>query len=213
MSPIHSLSVILVVLSVLLQSSSSNASLSAYDNIPSWYSGWNATLAKVNTVNDGIVWTKFYYDFDKGGNRFDFYNNYVDMDGVQSLNCSVLFTNHSIWFVHQEEKACTLRSASGIGVIDPWWVRNLGAQFVRNTTFRGVEAELYKMPDPDQPDFEMEYYAWSKDNRIPLRSQNQANDPGATDYFDVQVGPQRRELFDLPDYCVTNVIDKGCPWY
>jgi hypothetical protein len=43
-----------------------------------------------------------------------------------------------------------------------------------------------------------------------VRSTNQAEDPGATDYLDVVLGPQDPALFKLPTYC-KKIINKGCP--
>lgn len=45
---------------------------------------------------------------------------------------------------------------------------------------------------------------------VAVRSTNQAEDPGATDYLDVVLGPQDPALFKLPAYC-KNIINKGCP--
>ena len=60
----------------------------------------------------------------------------------------------------------------------------------------GVPADFFQLDaDPS-----LTYWQRSAD-RIPLRSTNQANDPGATDYFDVLIGPQDPALFTIPEFC------------
>ena len=184
-----------------------------YQGPPDWPMGFNSTLAKIAPDREGIVWVKHYYDWEKRGQRFDFYNDYVEYPvNNWSLNCTILFTNHSIWFIFPEEKACKLRS-NIIPPVHPSWLKNLKAYFSGVTEFRGIKAELWQMEDPDDPNHIMDYYARADNNQIPLRSPNQINDPGATDFFDVELGPQREELFVTPDYCFENQIEKGCPWY
>eukprot|EP00164_Ancoracysta_twista_P018777 GFYU01032672.1.p1 GENE.GFYU01032672.1~~GFYU01032672.1.p1 ORF type:complete len:271 (+),score=81.10 GFYU01032672.1:87-899(+) len=183
---------------------------------PRWPDTFSATLAKVNPNDDNIVWTKLYYDwtFSKGGAaRFDFYNKYVDNDANWSLNCTVTFVDSNIWFIFPGEKACKHRSSS-LPSINPNWISLLGARFNGYKAFRGMMSEEWHMPDPDEPSYTMRYFASAKSNDIPLRSPNQINDPGNTDFFDVNKDdPIDTELFAVPDYCQTNQIDKGCPWY
>ena len=50
---------------------------------------------------------------------------------------------------------------------------------------------------------EISYWARADANYTPLRSTNQSNDPGATDYLDVVFGPQNDAVFALPEYCQT----------
>ena len=170
---------------------------------PSWPDGFNSTLAKIAPDREGIVWVKHYYDWSKRGQRFDFYNDYVTYPEADwKLNCSILFVNTSIWFIFPEEKACKFRSGV-IPPVNPNWVKLLNATYNGTRNFRGIKAELWQMEDPDDPNHIMDYYARADDNRIPLRSPNQINDPGATDFFDTEVGPQNQEYFNVPDYCYT----------
>ncbi len=97
--------------------------------------------------------------------------------------------------------------------VHPSWLKLLNATFGGYRTFRGIKAELWQMRDPDDESHIMDYYARADNNQIPLRSPNQINDPGATDFLDVELGPQSQSLFDTPEYCYTNQTDKGCPWY
>jgi len=67
--------------------------------------------------------------------------------------------------------------------------------------------------DPDDPNHTMVYYGLvsNESYSIPLRSPNQINDPGSTDFVDVIVFPSLPSLpFQLPTYCLTNPTDKGC---
>lgn len=50
----------------------------------------------------------------------------------------------------------------------------------------------------------------TRPGHYPVRSTNQAEDPGATDYLDVVLGPQEPSLFKLPEYC-KRPTTRGCP--
>jgi hypothetical protein len=180
---------------------------------PVWPEAFNSTLAKIAPGRESIVWVKHYYDWPKKGQRFDFFNSYVEYPNASwNLNCSVLFINKTIWFIFPEEKACKLRS-SVIPPVNPQWLKLLNATFAGNKIFRGIEAELWQMDDPDDKSQILEYYSRADNNRIPLRSPNQINDPGATDFFDVEIGSQNKKYFEVPWYCESTRVEKGCPWY
>jgi hypothetical protein len=68
--------------------------------------------------------------------------------------------------------------------------------------FRDQWAEEWEFPDG--PLKGMKYWARSSvrhELRYPLRSTNQDEDPGDTDYADFVVGDQHDSKFVLPSYC------------
>jgi len=169
---------------------------------PVWPFQWNATLIKINPNNNNIWWTKFYYDFVNNVSRFDFMNDYYDTDRKWSLNCSILFADNIIWFVFPSEKTCTL-DHKGIGTISPWWLST--AKFMGFEDFRGMYSEHWRLEE-----LAIDYWARAG-SQVPLRATNQIQDPGATDFVDVVLGPQDPSLFVLPQYCLIHQGDKGCP--
>jgi hypothetical protein len=181
---------------------------------PVWPNQFNATLAKVNPFDSTIIWTKLFYDWTKPASRFDFYNSYVHSETADwTLNCSIIFAaNAQIWHVYPQEKKCHFR-ANDIPSVSPNFVGLLNGTFKGHTIFRGVAAELWEFPDPEESSFIMKYYAKASDNTIPLRSPNQFNDRGDTDFFDVQLGPQNEAQFKVPEYCMdkANLVEYGCP--
>ena len=69
--------------------------------------------------------------------------------------------------------------------------------------FRDQWSEEWEFPE-SSPLKGMKY--WSRvgdknENRIPLRSTNQDEDPGDTDYVDFVVGDQNNNLFKVPSIC------------
>lgn len=74
--------------------------------------------------------------------------------------------------------------------------------------FRGQWAHRWDLDAG--PGNKVVYYA-SDQTGLPLRSTNQGKDPGATDYFDVVVGQQKSELFQLPKSCEQPVEEVICP--
>lgn len=182
---------------------------------PLWPTAFNATLAKINPRSSEIVWTKLYYDFSIPASRFDFYNGYVEQDDRASwaLNCTIYFYHTTIWYVQPSMKRCLLR-ATDIPSIPPDFLRRMGAKFTGYMPFRAIPAQRWEFPDPANSTHTMVYFA-SDDagGALPLRSPNQANDPGDTDFFDVMVGPQDPDVFTVPDYCETQRTTMGCPWF
>ena len=203
----------------------------ATGNAPAWPLAFNATMVKLVPALDPsapptfppIVWSRFSYDYTAspgGSARYDFHTDYVPLGGPPGewrTNCSILFGNFSIWFVFPHQQACTLRTAD-LPSISPWWLNGINATFTRDTTFRGMAAQEWTGQDPANTSFPMPYFGWpaarsAPGTSVPLRTTNQAADPGATDYTDQQVGPQDPEQFHVPDYCHTNQIHQGCPWW
>ncbi|ELR21112.1 uncharacterized protein ACA1_282980 [Acanthamoeba castellanii str. Neff] len=169
---------------------------------PVWPFQWNATQAKINPFNSHIWWAKFYYDWPHGWTRTDFMNGYYSTEDKWSLNCSVVFANNQVWFTFPEEQGCYL-DHDGLGTISPWWLQT--GVYKGSDNFRGLYADRWTLPE-----LGIDYFARSDSIHTPLRSTNQAEDPGATDYLDVVLGPQDPALFKLPTYC-KNIINKGCP--
>jgi len=173
---------------------------------PVWPFEWNATLAKINPNNNHIQWTKFYYDYKNRVSRFDFYDDYFNTeDQWGTLNCSILFTaDKDIWFVFPDIQACAL-DHKGIPTISPWWLSN--ATYNETTMFRGMWCHHWDLPTDLGV---IEYWARADTIYTPVRSTNQANDPGATDYLDVVLGPQDPSLFVLPSYCSNVITTRTC---
>jgi hypothetical protein len=163
---------------------------------PVWPFQWNSTQVKINPFNTDIRWTKFYYDWTQKASRFDFYNGYFSTNNDWQLNCTVLFTGGNIWFVFPDEQACNLDHA-GIGPVDPNWLQ--ASKYNQTALLKGVWADQYLLDTG--PLGVIEYWARADASRLPLRSTNQNNDPGATDYVDVVLGPQDSALFVLPAFC------------
>lgn len=169
---------------------------------PIFPTGFNATLAKVAFPLDvePIQWTKLYYDFSVPGSKFDFYNSYVNEHASWTLNCTILFAQDlSVWFIFPDIQRCHLRSKDLITFSPDFFVK-LGAKFTGEKMVRGMLCDEWSAPDPDDPSHIMKYYARKSDG-LPVRSPNQINDPGATDFMDIMVGSQDPELFEVPDYC------------
>lgn len=108
---------LLIVRAVLLLASSCAATApvghdSHTPKPPVWPLAWNATLAKTAPNVSEIYWTKFYYDWcvapvkicppssqlhrNTPATRFDFFNNFPDISGQWTLNCSILFINTTV---------------------------------------------------------------------------------------------------------------------
>jgi hypothetical protein len=103
--------------------------------------------------------------------------------------------------------ACNLQSH--VGNLSPNWLQ--GATFNSTIMFRGLETEVWDLDTG--PDGIIQYYAMAGTQwRNPLRSTNQIEDPGATDYFDFVVGKQNDELFKLPLTCAEGKYTRvDCP--
>ncbi len=86
--------------------------------------------------------------------------------------------------------------------MSPWWLK--GAAYKGQHTFRGMWCDKWTLEE-----LGIDYWARSGDY-TPVRSTNQAEDPGATDYLDVVIGPQDPALFVLPKHCA-KLTDRGCP--
>lgn len=200
---------------------------------PAWPLAFNATMIKLvpalsspqNFLHPPIVWSRFSYDYTAspgGSARYDFHARYVPLDalggpGSWAGNCSILFGNFSIWFVFPEARACHLRT-DNLPSISPWWLNGIHATLTGPAPFRGMAAQEWTGVDPDNASFPMPYYGWpphrsAAGTSVPLRTTNQAADPGATDYTDQQVGPQDPAQFAVPEYCHTNQVPTGCPWW
>ncbi len=169
-------------------------------------------------ASSNIWWTKLYFQSfevqpDKGNwnnsiagySRFDFYNHYYNFDQQWEPVCSIIFDPHDFWVIDHASNHCQRRR--GVGNLSRFWLKN--ATFQRKLNFRGVWADEWRL-DGSVPEDTIFYYA-SAQSGLPLRSTNQAEDPGATDYFDVSVGAQNRTLFQLPISCQHPVQKVSCP--
>lgn len=186
------------------------AGASAHDPVAVWSFQFNATMAKINPVTPHIWWTKFYYDYNHtigGSTRYDFFKEYYPLGGGSwsPVNCSILMSNEKMWFF--DGTRCKL-DHTGIPTISPWWMSN--GTYMGADEFRGLYADHWQLKTGLGL---IDYYARAgTDGAVPLRSTNQANDPGATDYFDIAFGPQNLNWFKLPDYCNTRQDPElSCP--
>jgi hypothetical protein len=112
----------------------------------------------------------------------------------------ILFVNTTVWFVNPIEQNCHIRSRQ-LPTISPHWLRT--TKFMRNLLFRDQWAEEWEYP-PGSPLAGLKYYSRVADRheqRYPLRSTNQVEDPGDTDYVDFNVGAQNDFHFRIPSYC------------
>mmetsp|Transcript_16886 Transcript_16886/g.25228 ORF Transcript_16886/g.25228 Transcript_16886/m.25228 type:complete len:228 (+) Transcript_16886:20-703(+) len=167
---------------------------------PIWPFEFNATLAKVQPFNQTIQWAKLYYDVAHNRSRFDFFTNYITpyTDQVETYYI-IYFLDTSIWFYYPLDDECYLR-ASNIPSVSPYWLQSF--KFKSTLLFRGVYAQHWVLPE----DPFLQYFNRAEGpHRLGLRSTNQANDPGATDYYDIQLGPQKDELWNIPKLCLQNI--------
>ena len=166
---------------------------------PVWPLQWNATLIKIGNETDPQTpqWTKFYYDWtasEGGSSRFDLYPGYLPLNLQWEPNFTILFGNFSIYHVYPLESRCEIRSCS-LPSISPKWLSSTTYQ--GTYLFRGLPADLFMFG----PELDYIQYWQRHTDPVPMRSTNQANDPGATDYVDVVLGPQNPALFQAPSYC------------
>eukprot|EP00744_Colponema_vietnamica_P002164 GILI01003463.1.p2 GENE.GILI01003463.1~~GILI01003463.1.p2 ORF type:complete len:231 (-),score=57.54 GILI01003463.1:85-777(-) len=172
---------------------------------PVWPANWNATLIKISDQKppSTIQWTKFYYSGDKS--RFDFMNSYLSLDEEWDSDFTILFTPnlyqgktyYMIYHIYPKDKRCEIRT-NMLPNISRFWLR--GWNYKGQQMIKGVWVEKWQSPIEE----ELMYFnrvAEQDDDRTPVRSTNQANDPGATDYVDVVLGPQDQSLFSIPAYC------------
>ena len=168
---------------------------------PVWPLQFNATLLKITPFNHDIQWTKLYYDFKNQLGRFDFFDNYYDMNNEWgATNFTILWWNSTVWYIYPKSNECFIRSKT-LPLISPHWLKL--TSYIGRTMFRGLLSDVWQFPNIDDLD-EMKYYhrvAEKMEDRIPLRSTNQLNDPGATDYVDFIIGPSDFSLYKIPKYC------------
>lgn len=179
---------------------------------PSWPNSFKSLLAKVDEESNKIRWVQHYYDWNKKGERFDFYNNYLEYpSGDWSVKCQILFNGNNLWHVFPDKKQCYLQQRN-FPPVNPKFIDNLSPRFSKYTTFRGIEAELWILTETDENGVKHEsnYYARADNNSIPLRNPNTFIDPGAADLFDVELGDQPQELFNLPEYCKETEFKDFC---
>jgi hypothetical protein len=170
---------------------------------PVWPLAWNATFIKISGKPDAgpITFGKFYFDISKQAARFDFYEHYPNVDNEQGITCQIFMTATQQFFVDPKKKLCTL-AHDGLGVITPSFVD--GADYLGSTYLRDVRAERFRVPIPGDP---IDYYVRAVDG-IPMRTTNQQEDPGATDYVDVLLGPQEAKTLRIPVSCL-NPLPRG----
>jgi len=172
---------------------------------PVWPFEFNCTLQKINKDDKDVkvTWTKLYYDFAHNGTKFEFFDHYVDANTGKwgATNFVILFINTVIYFVEPKTKTCTIR-AKDIPTISPWWLKL--SQFVDRGLFREMYSDLWEFPKGTGELEGIQYYhrvGATDATKIPLRSTNQQNDPGVTDYTDFVVGAQNQAHFAVPSYC------------
>lgn len=144
------------------------------------------------------TWVKFYYDWNAGrggSNRFDFYPGYLPLNLEWQPNFTILFTNYAIYHLYPLTKKCDIRTCD-LPSVSPNWLQT--TTYKGTYIFRGLPADLFLFgPELDY----IQYWQRADGSAFPMRSTNQANDPGATDYVDVAYGPQNPSLWSVPDYC------------
>ncbi|KAL9642300.1 hypothetical protein ABK040_007298 [Willaertia magna] len=169
---------------------------------PIWPLQFNSTLIKITPFDHNIQWTKLYYDYKNQWARFDFVDYYYDMDNQWGpINETILWSNTTVYFIEPQTKQCKIRSRN-LPLISPKWLSL--TTFKESIIFRGLYANVWEFPNDIEELAGMKYIhrvAQSDDEKIPLRSTNQSNDPGATDYVDFIVGPSDKDLFYIPSYC------------
>lgn len=180
---------------------------------PRWPIAFKSTLAKIGPDRERISWVKHYYDWNKKGQRFDFYGDYISFPNAEwKVKCTIIFKGTYVWHIFPEEEECYLRSKI-LPPVSPFWLQNLEAKFEKNLSFRGLNAQLWTMKDPDDESHIMKYYCTGNNCEIPLRSPNQINDPGATDFYDTEIGNISLDTFEIPKYCEYKVSQKRCPYF
>lgn len=193
------------------------ASTSSPKQTPIWPDSFSATLLKLvgsAEAPSASNWAKLYYSWPNRFARFDFFNSYPELVNSQP-DCSIIMggfqdtetqkVKQQIWAIFPADEGCSL-AHDGLGTLSPKWVS--GGKFNQSTKFRGIDAHEYLLDIPGEPG-PMQYWVQA-DNGAPLRTTNQANDPGMTDYFDVLLVEQEKTLFELPPICKKRV-NKGCP--
>lgn len=208
---------ILIVLLILLLETRVLAKHPPPTNI--WPAAFNATLFKIGTDADPSVshvwWTKFYFQDLPGASysRFDFYNHYLNFQEQWEPVCSIIFHAKDFYVMDTDTGSgqasgewgrCQRRP--GVGNLSRFWLQE--SKYQGSMEFRGQWAHRWDLDAG--PGNKVVYYA-SDQTGLPLRSTNQGKDPGATDYFDVVVGQQKSELFQLPKSCEQPVEEVICP--
>eukprot|EP00211_Chloroparvula_japonica_P014998 CAMPEP_0119139218 /NCGR_PEP_ID=MMETSP1310-20130426/27123_1 /TAXON_ID=464262 /ORGANISM="Genus nov. species nov., Strain RCC2339" /LENGTH=231 /DNA_ID=CAMNT_0007130489 /DNA_START=18 /DNA_END=711 /DNA_ORIENTATION=+ len=170
-------------------------------NAPVWPFEYSSTLVKTFPNNATIQWTKYYYDWAHNRSRFDFYTSYWLPYHYQEppVFYVIYFYNSSIWFEYPLDGVCFLRTDE-VPSVSPYWVAD-NFEFDGYVNYRGLPAEHWKWPFPQ---LYLQYFGQAFGDRLPMRSTNQINDLGATDYYDVIPGPQDPALFEIPPYCLEN---------
>jgi len=175
---------------------------------PIWPENFNVTLLKLNYANSTIRWTKLFYDFKNSRTKFDFYSEYFGKDlKWGKFEQVILFINSTVWFInpvqrgtHIFNKECRIRSRQ-LPTISRFWLKD--TKLKRKLLFRDQWAEEWEYP-PGHALYPLKYYSrlnQDQNLRYPLRSTNQIEDPGDTDYVDFMVGEQYNEQFQIPSYC------------
>eukprot|EP01100_Stratorugosa_tubuloviscum_P000920 TRINITY_DN1201_c4_g1_i1.p1 TRINITY_DN1201_c4_g1~~TRINITY_DN1201_c4_g1_i1.p1 ORF type:complete len:197 (-),score=70.99 TRINITY_DN1201_c4_g1_i1:96-686(-) len=152
-------------------------------------------ILKTNPHNHEIVWTKFYYDWTNQKGRYDFFENYWTPYSAKTVtNYTILFINTTIYYIYPLENSCYIR-ATDIGLISPYWLQS--TIFEGLTYLRGVWSQRWRFKwNPS-----LLYFNRATPDLTPLRSTNQINDLGATDYYDFILGAQNQSLFEIPSIC------------
>ena len=193
--------------------------------LPAWPAQFSATLYKIGPLVDATPaqWMKLWYKYvpprfsvqnsdpHNGGGyaRFDFYNHYLNLANEWQPECSIYFHSNAIYFALPNGECDQVHD--GIGNIAPDWMRD--AFYNGSIDFRGLKAEQWIIPN-DAPEDVIHYYVRRHHGvPVPMRSTNQADDPGGTDYFDHLVADQPMSVFQLPEKCQCRECwtDVSCP--
>eukprot|EP01080_Neovahlkampfia_damariscottae_P005729 gene5729-9552_t len=170
-------------------------------NYPVWPLSFNVTLLKLNYIDKSIRWTKLFYDFKNQRSKFEFYDGYVDKEGKWGKKTfEIFFFGKTVWYLDVKSNSCRVRSRN-LPSISPHWLRT--TKLNKKLLFRDQWAEEWEFPE-NGPLKGMKYWARvgkNNDERFPLRSTNQEEDPGDTDYVDFVVGAQNDALFKVPSIC------------
>lgn len=191
---------------------------------PIWPNHFEAMLYKIGDEQPlaQTFWTKFRYFFienaadpaqNGGFSRFDFHRNY---ESVVHLNqqhrpwpaeCSIVFYPRDFYVIEWNNGTTKCRKRPGVGNLSKYWLRT--ATFNQTLEFRDVSNVQQWFLGDESTDGIVYYERKEGGKRIPMRSTNQAEDPGATDWFDVIEMSDRVDTSDLKWQELPKSCDEG----
>lgn len=186
---------------------------------PVWPAAFNATLIKIRDEHfpSDITWTKLYFTTEQS--RFDFYTSYIGLDEEWHHNFTILFTPLTFrgekydmvyhifpdgpgpirsgqWHGATADPECRIRSLH-LPNLSRDWLRSFQLKRA-HWQLRGMPVRWWQLPEDPSLNY---YHRYDSPQQTPVRSTNQDDDPGATDYVDWMEGPQNDTLFAIPSFC------------